>query len=198
MKTPNKTSLPTGNRSPISTPNTQRMIEYSDKSWLGRREYQLDPHKIRARGSQTSSGADFDMSVELRSLRPEYDKLWLRHPAFIPGLIAIMIGIPLLILFSTGPMSSSYPRLFGPAASGIVGIIIMVAFTSRKTHGVQFKTNTGVPALLILQAGPRKNEFMQFVTAVQEAIIRAEQGADGKQPESEQPPHQLNPNTRLP
>jgi len=92
------------------------------------------------------------------------------------------------MMFSSEPMSTSYPKLFRTAASSFVAVIIMVALTSRKTHGVQFKTNTGVPALLILQAGPRKNEFMQFVTAIQEAIIRAEQVVDGKPPEAPQLP----------
>ena len=153
------------------------MIEYSDKSWLGRRVYQIDPPRIRAKGSQTSSGRDFDISVELKSLDPEYDKIWLRHPVFIPGLVAIMLGIPLLMIISTDPISSSHPRLFGSIAWTLVVILIMVVFTSRKTHGIQFRTITGVPALLILQAGRRKREFPEFVAALQEAIRRAEQGA---------------------
>ena len=161
------------------------MIEYSDKSWHGRREYQLDLTRIRVRARQTSSGADFDTTIELRSLIPEYDRLWLRNPLLIPNLLAIFAGFPCLMNFSR----VAYPHLFDITAGVFLVAIISIVFTIRKIHAVQFKTIAGAPALLILQAGPRKSEFSQFVSAIQEAIVRAEQIADGKTPESTQPPN---------
>ena len=64
----------------------------------------------------------------------------------------------------------------------------------------------GTDGWLIRSAGPNKTFDDLSIKGLDDMTVliptiaskKAEQGADGKPPEAAQPPHQLNPNTRLP
>lgn len=62
------------------------LATYYESRWDGSREYFLFPTLVRVvhRGS---FGAAFDVSIELSTLRPNINRIWWRHPGFIPLLI---------------------------------------------------------------------------------------------------------------
>jgi hypothetical protein len=81
-------------------------------------------------------------------------------------------------IYASGKILSGFgPTLFWCAVSFLIVGLICVLFTLPKLPAVSFQSKAGIATLVIIQAGPRKNEFLDFVNAVREAIFRAEQDA---------------------
>jgi hypothetical protein len=155
-------------------------VQYSESSYYGRRDFILEPPHIFAKGRHTPDGTEYDCKVELHSLNPEYSRLRLRNPFlnFAIGLMAV--GFCGSVYAGEKMLSGFGAALFWCAVSFLIAGFICVLCTIRKIPAVSFQTKTGIAAIVILQAGPRKNDFVDFVDAVREAILAAQNGrADG-------------------
>ena len=150
-------------------------MKYSESSYYGKRDFILEPPYVHAKGKQTPNGTEYECKVELLSLNPEYSTLRLRNPFLVFAILVMAAGF-FGAVFAGGKMLSGFgPNLFWCAVSFFIVGLICVVFTLPKFQAASFQTKAGVAMLLIIQAGPRKDEFMQFVSAVQQAILRAEQ-----------------------
>jgi len=161
-------------------------MQYSDASYYGKRDFILEPPHILAKGRQTPNGTEYECKFELNSLNPEYSKLRLRNPHLLFAILVMAVGFCGTV-YASGKMLSGFgPNLFWCAVSFLIVGLICVLITLPKIPAVSFQTKTGIAALVIIQAGPRKNEFFDFVNAVREAILRAEQAmpSDGHKPSS--------------
>lgn len=148
-------------------------MQYSEASFYGKRDFILEPPFILAKGKQTPGGTDYDCKIELNSLNPEYSKLRLRNPFFIYASLLTGVGFFGIFFASEKVLSGFGDTILWSAVSFLMLGLICMLLTRRKFPAVSFQTKAGIPALTIIEAGPRKKEFQHFVTAVQEAILRA-------------------------
>lgn len=153
-------------------------MQYSESSYYGRRDFILEPPYVLAKGKQMANGTEYDCKVELRSLNPEYSKLRLRNPFLIFAALVTAVGF-FGTVYAGGKMFSGFGNtFFWCAVSFLIVGLICVACTLPKIPAVSFQTKAGITMLVIMRAGPQKKDFFDFVTAVQEAILKAEQASE--------------------
>lgn len=148
-------------------------MQYSEASYYGKRDFILEPPHILAKGRQTPNGTEYDCKLELTSLNPDFYKLRLRNPHLNFAFIVMAVGFFGTVYASEKLLSGFGPNLLWCAVAFLIVGLICVLFTLPKISAVSFQTKTGIAALVIIQAGPNKNEFLNFVNAVKEAILRA-------------------------
>ncbi len=157
-------------------------MNYADASLYGRRTYLLEAPVIKVEGKSTPSG-DFQASIDLASLNPNYERLWLRRPFLKIGIWIGSVGCFSTILFGEVQPFSQYPYLTWFAVGAVLIGFGMVLFSLGKLPAVQFRNDAGVEALTIFEAGPRKAEFAVFVSAVQACVIEAKKTKANHSPE---------------
>ena len=149
--------------------------EYADASFFGRRSYQIVGDILIAKGSDVGK-AQFESKLALRSLDPDFDRLWLRSPLLLPMCFFALVGIfgsMVLGEFSQKPGISWAHGLC--LTLGFVGILFSL-LSARRIPAARFKNTTGIAVLDIFEAGPRKREFEAFIATLQAHIREAQKG----------------------
>ena len=161
-------------------------MQYSESTYYGRREFILEAPYVLAKGKQMANGTEYDCKIELHSLNPEYSKLRLRNPFLMFAIMVTAVGFFGSVYAGEKMFSGFGSAFFWCAVLFLIVGLICVVVTLPKIPAASFQTKTGIPMLVIMRAGPQKREFFDFVTAVQEAILKAEQAntSDGEKPSS--------------
>ena len=81
------------------------LVTYSEQRFDGKRTFQLFPDRVVIRGSEMLA-SDYEQTVRLSSLKPEFDRTWYRSPSFISGIkLAVGSFIAVSVLHSGFGMS---------------------------------------------------------------------------------------------
>ena len=153
-------------------------MKYADSSPFGRREYELAPPVLRAKGRRSLAG-DFDVSIELSELSPHYERLRIPRPLLKPGAWIAAVGLVVTVLFGEVPPFPSYPYLSWIAVSILIAGFAMCLLSLKKVQAVQFRSPAGVGMLIVFDSGPQRSQFEPFVEAVREAIVSAKERKQG-------------------
>jgi hypothetical protein len=142
---------------------------YSEVRFDGSRTFTLLPDKILIRGKRTL-GSDLEMSIALKTLHPESDKLRARNKGFTSGMwLATFSFVTCSILVSGFHMSALTPPAGGVACICMAGILLMLA-TYRKVEYVRFKNDGGIAILDIARAGKNAAQLDSFIEALTKQI----------------------------
>lgn len=150
---------------------------YQEKRFSGRRVFTLFSDKIHVRGKDFLE-KDFDLTIELVTLSPLCQKLWIRDKMFWAGII--LVGIPAImakILMSAFGIEWSNEAVGLMFALAISGVLLCLA-TVRKVEFCSFSNNHGIPTLAIAKSGKQKEDFGTFIERLVSAIKNVREGAE--------------------
>src|ERR1044072_4108282 len=118
---------------PTRSDQMEPLMTYAEQVFDGKRTFQLFPDRVVIKGSQTLS-SDYEQTVRLELLRPEFDRIWYRSPGFRSGIkLAIGSFVVVSVLHSGFGMSvGSY--LGGLAAVGVITGLLLTFAARRKVE----------------------------------------------------------------
>jgi hypothetical protein len=151
----------------------EQSLIYLETRFSGRRRFELHPDKICIQG-KTFLISDFDISVKLKDLDPNYQRLRVREKAFVSGIWLIIV--PLItaeILHSAFKVSFENPVMGLMFCFSVCGAVTCVA-TFRKVEFYQFKNSSGIAVLDIARSGKDKKHFDKFVEQLVSCIKHLE------------------------
>jgi hypothetical protein len=135
---------------------------YREVLFEGRRVFELRPDSVHVVG-RVFLQSDFELTVPLAQLRPDYQVLRERSRSFWNGLGIMLfgaIGAELLVEGFQFDRFGYVPVLL--ALAGLSGILLSLA-TVRKTEYAVFTSDPGLPVLTVGRSGPDRDRFDQFV-----------------------------------
>ncbi len=145
------------------------LMTYSEQRFDGKRTFQLFSDRVVIRGSQILA-SDFEQTVRLESLRPDFDRTWCRSPSFISGIkLAVGSFIAVSILHSGFGMSVG-TYLGGLAFVGVVTGLLLAFATRHKVEYAVFKTQAGVDTLSVARSGRQTADYDSFVQRLVQQI----------------------------
>ncbi len=144
---------------------------YSDASAFGKRSYRIEDGVIYVKGV-TITGSAFESRIEVGQLDPNYDRLRLRSPLLLSLATFALIGIVgSSVLGELSPSKNITFAYYFCLALGGFGIVFGL-LSMRRISVARFKNLSGVAALDIFEAGPKKGEYQSFVSVLQDEIKR--------------------------
>lgn len=154
----------------------QPQMTYMETRFRGKRTFALYSDRIDVTG-KVFLQSDFDVSIPLSELSPNFAKVKVRDGIFFHGL-ALFVGF--LILY--GILSS----VFHARADNFIvcliaflpftGLILMAA-TFRKVEFCRFKTHAGLYVLDVARSGREQARYDEFIEKLTEAIRLAQRTA---------------------
>ncbi len=149
---------------------------YAEQRFDGKRTFELFADRVVVRG-KTTLRSDFEVTVPLASLTPEFARVRARYSGFFAGL-AIMTSSAVLA-FVVAQISAKDP-FEAVGFLGFVGLIgfLLSAATAAKVEWVTFASDAGVTLLTIARAGKEKARFDSFVHVLTSQIVAARSGVD--------------------
>jgi hypothetical protein len=149
---------------------------YNEARFDGKRTFELFEDKVVVRGTTTFT-SDFEVSVPLARIDPDFARLRLRNKNFWMGVWIMVVAWVLASI--VGEVTDKAYHVVGILVGiGLVGILIAAA-TARKVEWVQFKTDGGVVAFDLARAGKEKNRLDSFVETLLAQISIAKDSARG-------------------
>ena len=141
------------------------------ESRLERRcRFDLFADSIRARGQMLTR--EFDVTISLSRLHPQFEQLWVYGTMLYSGLCVFVIGF-VVLLFLVGDLKSNIPSAVGPTAVAALFGLFLILTNLRKIKIVRFLSDAGVPTIDIACAGRGAARFDEFVALLIEHIQRA-------------------------
>jgi hypothetical protein len=123
---------------------------------------------IRASG-KTALG-NFETTIRLSTLDPEFERLWVFGSPFYSGAFLFLAGLITLGIVFIGLGRETLDRFTGTVALSTVLGFATVLVNRRKIELVRFRSDAGVPLLGIARAGNQADKFDAFVSSVIERI----------------------------
>jgi hypothetical protein len=149
---------------------------YSDKSYMGKRSYELREATVFARGDRFCESS-FQIELPYESLSPYPDQLLLPSLFMRVGKPVAFVGLFVTLIFVFAKQWGYEPPFASSGLLLIIGVLMM--FIGRKKLEItQIKNISGVPQLWIVRAGNEKENFDTFVTELLRRIQKAS-GKDG-------------------
>ena len=147
---------------------------YSETRFSGKRRFELHSDKIRIQG-KTFLKSDFDISVKLKGLDPNYQKVKVRENMFWSGIGLIIIPLVIAEILSSAFEISFVNPVMGLMLCFAVCGAVMCVVTFRKVEFYQFKNSSDIVALDIARSGKDKEHFDTFVEQVVSRIKNLEE-----------------------
>ena len=161
-------------RSPVIETLGLLIMDYEEKTFDGKRHYILSDTNITVKGKVFLS-SDFDVTIDLKTLNPNYEKHWIRSGSFNQGItmaLVFIIGASIIRqLFELSLWDSPVPFLY---LLGFCGVLLM-AVTFKKIEYACFNNSSGTQVLGIARAGKRKSEFNDFINQLCDNIKNSPQ-----------------------
>ncbi|HEY4261353.1 MAG TPA: hypothetical protein VGM98_14395 [Schlesneria sp.] len=149
------------------------LATYNEVRVDGRRYFELYSDRIRVKGKAVR--ADFDATVYLADLRPDPNRVWIRHGYCVLGIIMLLLSLVSFALMARSLSDQDYVTTCASTglALGFVGSVIGFK-TFSKVEFSQFQSHGGIVILNVSKAGPDRLKFDDFVGLLA-AQIRAAQ-----------------------
>lgn len=157
------------------------IAQYAERRHEGKRDFTLFDDRIQIRGKEYL-GADYETTVMLKTLAPEFDRMRVRSKTFSAGLWLLLVPAILAFILVEGfgqPIFTGAPGML--SALALCGAFIILA-TLKKEAYVVFKSTSGVATLSIANEGKERVGFDNFVAAVQKQIGRVGSGENVPSP----------------
>jgi hypothetical protein len=140
----------------------ESLMTYSERRFDGKRTFQLFPDRVVIRGSEMMS-SEYEQTVKLETLRPEFDRTWYRSPSFWSGIkLAVGSFIAVSVLHSGFGMSVG-TYLGGLATVGVVTGLLLAFATRHKVEYAVFKNQAGADALSVARSGKQAADYDSFI-----------------------------------
>jgi hypothetical protein len=140
----------------------ESLMTYSEQRFDGKRTFQLFPDHVVIKGSEMLS-SDYEQTLRLDSLLPEFGRTWYRSPSFMSGIkLAVGSFIAVSVLHSGFGMSVG-TYLGGLAAVGVVTGLLLAFATRHKVEYAVFKSQAGSDALSIARSGKQVADYDAFI-----------------------------------
>ena len=113
------------------------------------------------------------------NLRPEPDKLWIRHKSFLLGVFMLLLSLAPFAVLARSFTDGSQAEKLGPCLGigvglSFVGFVICLK-TFRKVEFARFQSHAGIVVLDVAYAGPDRARFRQFVELLVKQIRIAQE-----------------------
>jgi uncharacterized membrane protein YqjE len=138
---------------------------YSESRFSGKRDFELYTDKLQIKG-KVFLKSDFETLIELNNIKPHFEKIRVREPAFMGGVGMVLAA--LLIMFI---LHSVFDVLITNKVMGFMIILVVSGFllcaaTFRKVEFYRFKNLSDTVVLDIARSGKDKNRFDSFVEKI--------------------------------
>ena len=148
------------------------MVVYEYRHPFSGRRVELHADSVRVTG--TRNFAEFDVTLPLARLDPQFDRIWVYDALLYVGSIILMLAVALLLAVVTivqvQDLRGSVGRVFTVAGIfGAIGLGLALLNRHKIEHAV-FKLDVGTPVLAIPLDRKRPVEFVQFVNLLVERI----------------------------
>jgi hypothetical protein len=150
------------------------IAEYREARIECKRHFELYEDFVRVRGS-FSCASDFDVTIKLRNLLPEFGRIRLRSKLFVVSMWECIIAAIVYAILISGLKMEPFGHVPGLVLMLATAGAIMMIVTFRKVEYASFKTEAGVTVLDIGRCGPDKERFEEFVEMVVRQIRKARQ-----------------------
>ncbi len=154
----------------------QPIATYSEVRFDGARTFTLFPDRVVIRGKQWLQ-SEFEMSVALKLLDPNPDRLWNRNQNVTWGMWMAIAGFTACTVSIRGfdlTFAAFAPGLL--ATLGMTGVLLMLA-NCRKVEFVCFKNDSGIVILNLARAGKSAGQFDPFIAALTQQIRQIKEAA---------------------
>jgi len=142
---------------------------YAETRFSGKRQFELFSDTIRVRG-KTFLKSDFDSTIPLKSLNPDFSRLRVRESAFVWGMWLIIIAALLGgILVAGFKLPADHILVVLVTIQPVAGLAFCLA-TFRKVEFYCFQNDSGVTLLDVARAGKEKDRFDDFAGSLTAAI----------------------------
>ena len=135
---------------------------YSEKRFSGKRKFQLFKEKLYIQGIISTRG-DFELTLDLKDLNPDYSVMRLREKNWLAGLWMVLIPLfALPVLLSRYKMTiEDFPVVISVvmAVSGAIMILVM----SKKVEFYRFSNSSDIVVLDVARSGSEKEKFDDFI-----------------------------------
>lgn len=153
------------------------MAVYREVRSDGRRRFELYADRVVVKGS--GARTEFETKVPFANLRPEPDKLWIRHRSFLLGVLMLLLSLAPFAVLARSFTDGSEAEKLGPCLGmggglSIVGIVICLK-TFRKVEFARFQSHAGIVVLDVAYAGPDRGRFREFVESLTKQIRMAQE-----------------------
>jgi len=145
---------------------------YSERSFSRACHYELYPDRLRIKGKVFLQN-EFDVTIGLKDLNPDYQKLKAREKSFWAGLwVALVPAILLEILVSVFHITFVNP-VFGLMICLVVTGLLLCAVTVKKVEYYRFTNSSGIHVLDIARVGKDKQKFDGFIICIVDSTRKA-------------------------
>lgn len=157
-------------------------MTYSEQRFDGKRTFELFPDRVLIKGTEMLS-SDYEQTVRLDLLLPEFGRMWYRSPSFMSGIkLAGGSFIAVSVLHSGFGMSVG-TYLGGLAALGIVTGLLLAFATRQKVEYAVFKSRAGADGLSVARAGKQVADYDVFIQRLVQQIQDCSQKHENTKPE---------------
>jgi hypothetical protein len=152
------------------------LAQYSERRHEGRRDFTLYADRIEIRGKEYL-GAEYEMTVLLKTLTPEIDRMRVRNKSCSAGFWILFGSVIVALILMRGFGHPAVSGATGPLwALALCGAFMLLATCRRETYAI-FKADSGIAALSIAKEGKQREKCDDFVFLVQRQI-RAERNSE--------------------
>lgn len=142
---------------------------YKEVRFDGSRTFTLFPDKLLVRG-KTTLHSDFDTTIPLRILDPNFDRMGIRNKSCSVGAwIATISFVTWTVLVKGFGMSFAAPGAGMIAMGGVAGLLLSAA-TFRKVEFLRFRNQSGLHVLDIARSGKDAEQLDSFVQVLVKQI----------------------------
>jgi hypothetical protein len=153
-------------------PGAVPIAMYRERKLDMQRNFVLLADRVIVRGRRPLQN-DWETTVELTSLNPNFGRMRTRAKYFQHGLVLLAFGVTFAI-FANGVAERGTGiswMVIGCIGVAVLGFILL-AMALRKVTYAQFRSIYGQPVLLdVADAGPDRAEFGPFVELIQRQIL---------------------------
>jgi hypothetical protein len=151
---------------------SEPLATYREVRSDGRRRFELYADRIVVKGS--GARTKFEATVLFANLRPEPDKLWIRHKSFLLGVFMLLLSIAPFAVLARSFADGTHADRLGPCLGigvglSFVGFVICLK-TFRKVEFARFQSHAGIVVLDVAYAGPDRGRFREFVDLLTKQI----------------------------
>ncbi len=176
----------------------ESVATYSETRFSGQRDFTLYADRIRVTG-KVFLKSDFDTTIQLARLNPDYSRLRIREAGFMAGVWLILISLLLSgILIAGFKFPVEHPLVLLVLIQPVAGLVLCLA-TLRKVDFARFQNDDGIVVLDVARAGKTRSAFDPFIKALVDTIRKTKEIAEqhGGQVSSEgapgAPPNEPSP-----
>jgi hypothetical protein len=155
----------------------ESVATYSETRFSGQRDFTLYADRIRVTG-KVFLKSDFDTTIQLARLNPDYSRLRVRETGFMSGVCLILISLLLTgILIAGFKLPVEHPLVLLVIIQPVAGLVLCLA-TLRKVDFARFQNDDGIVVLDVARAGKSKSGFDPFIEALADTIRKSKEVAE--------------------